>query len=110
MELTELNVTVDNINFSFRITGDNSNKLLTMADWGNRTFAVLAGNATTQYIAASCGQREDGSLMYTGHCMIRGETSRLTVFPVDGGQENNVMRAGVVPDDLPESPIHIELK
>lgn len=110
VELTELIVSVDHINFSFRITGDDPNKPLTMADWRHRAFAVLADNATTQYLAASCGQREDGSLLYTGHCMISGETSRLTIIPVEESQENSVMRAGIVPDDLTESPIDIELK
>lgn len=110
VELTELIVSVDHINFSFRITGDDPNKPLTMADWRHRAFAILADNATTQYLAASCGQREDGSLLYTGHCMISGETSRLTIIPVEESQENSVMRAGIVPDDLTESPIDIELK
>lgn len=52
----------------------------------------------------------DGSLLYTGHCMVNGETSRLTILAAEGGQENKVMLAGVIPDDLSENPIDIELK
>lgn len=96
VELTELDVSVDHISFSLRITGDDPSKTLTMADWGSRMFAVVADNATTQYLEESCGQREDVCLLYTGHCMISKETSRLTVFAVEGGQENKVMHAGLV--------------
>lgn len=110
-ELTALIVSVDHISFSFRISNDDSDKPLTMDDWRNRTFAVLADNATTQYLASSCGQTEDGNLLYTGHCMISGETDRLTVIPVEEGQEDRLMRERVIPDDLPDCAIsRIELE
>ena len=42
--------------------------------------------------------------------MVNGETSRLTFFADEGEQENKVMLAGVISDDLSENPIDIELK
>ncbi|MBQ8161711.1 MAG: hypothetical protein IJ083_13325 [Clostridia bacterium] len=110
LEVTELNVAADEVSFAIRMTGKEPGKVLTMDDWRHRAFAVLADGAVTEYLASSCGQREDGSLLYTGSCMITGEPSSLTLVPVEAGEEQAIMKSGDVPERLLGSVVTIEIE
>ena len=46
-------------------------------------FALLAEGAKTAFGGASIGSREDGSILYTAHVSIDGQTDRLLLIPVD---------------------------
>ena len=80
-EIASLNVSVDQIGFSLRITRtDGEPAIYSDFHWD---FALLADGAQTAFQGSSLGSQEDGSILYTAHMTIDGETGRLTLIPVD---------------------------
>ncbi len=96
VELTELNVSVSQIEMMLRITSVSGVSLL-CDDW-KTDFVLIAENAKTEMIASSLGMMEDGSLQYTAQIMIDGPTNRLFLLPVSS-------QTPMVTVDTPEGPI-----
>ena len=81
VELMDLNVAVEQIGISLRITREDGQPAeYHEFPWD---FALLAEGAKTVFGGASIGSREDGSILYTAHVSIDGQTDRLLLIPVD---------------------------
>ena len=80
-EMTDLNVALEQIALSLRITrADGQPADYHEFPWA---FALLADGAKTAFEAESIGGRDDGSVLYTARLNINGETDRLLLVPVN---------------------------
>lgn len=82
VELADLNVAVEQIGITLRITrADGQPADYHEFPWD---FALLADGAKTAFEGSSIGARDDGSILYTAYMNIDGQTDRLLLIPVDG--------------------------
>ena len=81
-----------------------------MADWGNRTFAVLAENANTLFAGGSDGMWDDGSILCHSQCTLTGETDTVILIPAEYSQANAIMKEQTIPEELQGSAVYIPLE
>lgn len=110
-ELCDLAVAVDEIGLSLRFTRtDGEPASYSDFKWD---FAILAEGAQTSFEGSSCGQREDGSILYTAQLAVSAATDRLILIPLqeDAGDARFIMEQGMpLTQAQAERSVFIELE
>ena len=113
VQLESLSVSVDEIGISLKIILPDAGKGTDLSYYREWQAAVLAENANTRFLGASCGETEDGSgeLLYTAKWSIDGPTDRLLLVPIDDALKAEFYKnSGVISEEHRAGAISIELE
>lgn len=83
VEVTDVNVSTSQIGLVLRITRNEGESTQQMYEDFQWDFVLMAEEAKTAFMASNLGQMEDGSLQYSAHVMIEGDTDRLILLPTE---------------------------